>query len=91
MVNKCAVAGCASRVLLHQPQTNEVSRKWKQAIKYEGEVTNYKRLKICSDHFSPEDYQRDLRSELMGCPARKKRRLLESAIPSIHLGKSDGF
>ncbi|XP_065219890.1 uncharacterized protein LOC135845326 isoform X2 [Planococcus citri] len=39
---------------------------------------------VCSDHFIPEDYQRDLRAELLGLGDDKKR-LLPDAVPHKNL------
>ncbi|XP_060522362.1 THAP domain-containing protein 2-like [Cylas formicarius] len=38
---------------------------------------------ICSEHFLPEDFKRDLRNELLGLPLKK--RLKEHAVPSQKL------
>ncbi|CAH1796821.1 unnamed protein product [Owenia fusiformis] len=38
---------------------------------------------VCSQHFNPDDFERDFRSELMPGYTQKKRKLKEDAIPSI--------
>lgn len=40
-----------------------------------------KNSRLCSAHFTPDDYKRDLRAELTG--QRGKRELKDDAIPSI--------
>ena len=45
------------------------------------DVFNVNNATICSDHFLPDDYTRDLRNELLQLPTRK--RLKNSAVPSI--------
>jgi hypothetical protein len=39
---------------------------------------------VCSNHFVDEDYDRDLRNELLGLP--QKRKLKKEAVPSQNLG-----
>ncbi|KAJ8879411.1 hypothetical protein PR048_020019 [Dryococelus australis] len=46
---------------------------------------NVNNVRVCSVHFVPEDYELDLRNELLGLPIRKK--LLTNAIPSQQLPK----
>ncbi len=45
--------------------------------------TPAKSLVVCSKHFQPDDYQRDLKNELLNLPPRK---LLKDSVPSLELG-----
>ncbi|KAL3275702.1 hypothetical protein HHI36_020452 [Cryptolaemus montrouzieri] len=48
-------------------------------------VFNPDKSRICSMHFTKEDYERDLKNELLGLPIRKL--LKKTAIPSVHMGR----
>lgn len=41
--------------------------------------------RVCSQHFSPDCYQRDLQHELLGLPLRK--RLKPDAVPNMNLDR----
>jgi hypothetical protein len=56
--------------------------KWLVKCKRQDSV-NILNSRICSEHFKENDYERDLKSELMG--VKNKSKLKESAIPSLHL------
>lgn len=89
---RCSVRGCGKRnqakakdVVIHRfPEKDlELCRKWLAAI---GRDVNkpekkYTSLRVCSQHFRPDDYERDLKAELLGCPPKKV--LKKTAIPSI--------
>ncbi|MCI4377041.1 hypothetical protein PGIGA_G00198910 [Pangasianodon gigas] len=89
---RCSVRGCGKRnqakakdVVIHRfPEKDlELCSKWLAAI---GKVVNkterkYASFRVCSQHFRPDDYERDLKAELLGCPPKKV--LKKTAIPSI--------
>ncbi|XP_053537820.1 cytolytic toxin-beta-like [Ictalurus punctatus] len=89
---RCSVPGCGKRnqekvkgVVIHRfPEKDlELCSKWLAAIDRDGTKTErkYASLRVCSQHFSPDDYQRDLKAELLGCPPKKV--LKKTAIPTI--------
>lgn len=97
---RCSVPGCGKRnqakakdVVIHRfPEKDlELCSKWLAAIGRDGTKTErkYASLRVCSQHFSPDDYQRDLKAELLGCPPKKV--LKKTAIPTIfHTKRKQG-
>lgn len=67
------------------PKDPEIRRKWVHLCRRDGKW-NPDSCSICSEHFLPEDFERDLKSELLNIPCRKK--LKPIAIPSQNLSKS---
>ncbi|XP_035212976.1 uncharacterized protein LOC118186912 isoform X2 [Stegodyphus dumicola] len=89
--SECAVATCnnyyaktkGKGVCYHRfPKNKKIVDHWIAACKREDEF-KIENATICSIHFKDEDYQRDLRNELLGIPLRKF--LKEDAIPTINL------
>lgn len=91
MPSNCAVAKCPNttyfkvirKELIHHrfPVKNStVCKYWVHFCKRSDKI-NIKTATICSDHFHPDEYKRDLEHELLGLPPRK--RLKEDARPSI--------
>jgi len=89
MVAICAAALCKnsskknSDIIFHsfpRNQSKELRQKWIHFCKRK-DIFNPTTSKICSEHFAPEAYQRDLQNELLGLPQRKI--LSETACPSI--------
>lgn len=89
---RCSVRGCGKRnqakangVVIHRfPEKDlELCSKWLAAIGRDENKTEkkYASLRVCSQHFTPDDYERDLKAELLGCPPKKI--LKKTAIPSI--------
>jgi hypothetical protein len=83
----CAVALCRSNeksgVMFHRfPKEDQVCQKWvtvcKRKDKFKPATAH-----MCSLHFGPDAYRRDLYAKLTGKPAKK--RLKESAVPSVLL------
>jgi len=91
----CAVFSCNNQtggffpnksVTFHSfPRHTGVRKEWIHQCR-RTDSFNVERSKVCSLHFKDADYQRDLQSELLGQPLRKKRKLLETAVPSVNLG-----
>uniref|UniRef100_A0A8K9XHC2 THAP-type domain-containing protein n=1 Tax=Oncorhynchus mykiss TaxID=8022 RepID=A0A8K9XHC2_ONCMY len=91
----CSVPGCANYkqaqaagVTFHRLPVRDItrSRQWLAAIKNAAYDVNtaldkYPNVRVCSQHFQPEDFETDLRSQLMGLPGR--RTLKSEVIPSI--------
>ncbi len=83
----CAVAVCKTphppETSLHKfPKDPDLRRKWIQACKRK-DAFNAQSAIICSRHFSPDCFERDLRSELLH---KKKARILKpGSIPTINL------
>ncbi len=83
----CAVAVCPSPkardIIYHVfPKDKSLEKKWTIKCK-RNDTFNPKFASICSNHFLPSDYERDLKSELMGLPSKK--RLKSDALPSQNL------
>ena len=87
----CAVATCPSPkdndTTYHRfPKDNEFRQKWLIACKRADKI-NPNTSTVCSQHFKADNYERDLKNELLGLPLRK--RLKPGAIPSENLLSSD--
>ncbi|XP_060770757.1 zinc finger protein 23-like [Neoarius graeffei] len=88
---RCSVRGCGKRnqakakdVVIHRfPEKDlELCSKWLTAIGRDASKTEkYASLRVCSQHFKPDDYERDLKAELLGYPPKKV--LKKTAVPSI--------
>lgn len=83
----CAVAICPSpknnEIKYHRfPKDETTLKKWVVACKRE-DFFNAKKSFVCSNHFTPLDYKRDLKHELQGLPA--KRHLREGVVPTQNL------
>lgn len=64
------------------PKELEFSKKWIVACARVDKF-NIKSSHVCSLHFKPDDYKRDLKAELLNIPPEKNKRLLKpDAIPS---------
>ncbi len=86
----CAVAQCrgpykAVDSFHKMPKDKDLQREWISACKRKDEM-NLNRAEVCSRHFTDEDFDRDLRSELLY--GKKRRRLKPSAIPTLALHPS---
>lgn len=89
---QCSVSSCSnyynktrgsSSIIYHIFPTSPTRiQKWSQACGRNKQIrVNFAR--ICSAHFSPKCYSRDLQHELLGLPLRKK--LKPDAVPDINL------
>jgi hypothetical protein len=83
----CAVAICSNpkddSILYHRfPKNKELRKKWIVACKREDQF-NPSTSTVCSNHFLPTDYERDLRNELLGLPVKK--RLRKDAFPTVYI------
>jgi len=86
----CSVADCGnwrrkkthlSEVIYHNyPKDNDLAKVWLSKTK-RADKFNIKNATICSQHFLTNDYQRDLRVELLG------EKLKPGAIPSIFINR----
>jgi hypothetical protein len=84
----CAVQECRSLrvaegrpVIFHSfPKDRNLIKVWKTKCRRKDPV-NEKYARVCSRHFKEDDYQRDLKHELLNLPLRRK--LKPDAIPSV--------
>ena len=84
----CAVKDCRRGIgIKFGPRTKEQMEIWKTSIDYNGKALSLNSFRICEFHFSKEQFKRDLYSELLGKPSRKRRNLLDNAIPNINLSE----
>ncbi|XP_030271471.1 uncharacterized protein LOC115580887 [Sparus aurata] len=99
MPGMCSVPGCkgyrkarSRGVVFHSLPTRDPGRcrKWLKAIqnpKFDENtpVSKYGNIRVCSQHFKPEDYEPDIQAELMKTTPRK---ILKShVIPSVFSGR----
>ncbi|KAG8265533.1 hypothetical protein J6590_092715 [Homalodisca vitripennis] len=88
---RCTVAVCNNShaktkekgvVYFNFPKDPEIRSRWVYLCKRAGKW-NPDSCSVCSDHFLLEDYERDLKSELLNLPRKKK--LKQSVVPSQKL------
>lgn len=82
---RCSVSGCTNSqsnskgkdIIYHSfPKENVENReKWISACSNPSVNWNSQSASVCSDHFRSNDYTRDLRSELMNVPAKRRLRV----------------
>lgn len=91
---QCAVASCnnthrktkGGSVKYHRfPGDEKTRRQWLNACGRH--VPNTSTARICSLHFSPDCYEKDMQHELLGLPTRC--RLKKGAMPDRHLPNDD--
>lgn len=90
---QCFVSSCTNyygktrgkiQVMYHTfPTKPELTTKWSVLCGYKKDFKPPPYARVCSDHFTPGCYQRDLQHELLGLPLRKK--LKADAIPRKNL------
>lgn len=91
---RCTVATCTNSLqktklegkstIYHAfPSDDERRKQWIHRCRRAGSW-NPSSCHVCSEHFSEEDYDRDLQHELLGLPPRKK--LKTTAVPHLNLG-----
>ena len=81
----CSIPGCKSTAGVKVARTDQQFEKWKIKLN-NTRVKTRTNLRICEKHFSVDDYERDMRSELLGEPSRKKLRI--EAVPTIGVSSS---
>lgn len=90
---QCFVSNCTNyygktrgkeKVMYHIfPTKHELAAKWSILCGYKKDFKAPPYARVCSEHFSPNCYQRDLQHELLGLPLRKK--LKAEAVPNRNL------
>lgn len=83
----CAVADCKNIAVsgtplsFHRfPRDSKTRKAWIVRCK-RGDKLNPTTARICSEHFKPEDYEKDLLNKLLNLPQRKV--LKKGAVPSV--------
>lgn len=66
----------------HKFPNGDLGKIWRQLCKRR-DVIQLDNAVVCSDHFREQDYQRNLKRELLGLPIPKL--LKANAIPSLHI------
>ncbi|XP_071525284.1 transposable element P transposase [Panulirus ornatus] len=98
MPSNCSISSCLSNysqgnesVIFHRfPKDNTVRREWITACGQQ-DIINPNNARICSLHFKPSDYERNMKYELLRQPVPKnQRRLKAGAVPTIHLPAPEG-
>ena len=85
MPRQCAVALCSSpnNTSNHKfPKEPNLRKIWILACK-RTDCIDPTKARICSNHFAPEDYLRDLKNELLNLPLRKI--LKSDSYPTLNL------
>nr|CAH7712564.1 unnamed protein product [Callosobruchus chinensis] len=92
---QCYVTSCTNyygktkgnaKVIYHMlPSAPGIAAKWSHLC---GDKMLPPYARVCSDHFTPDCYQRDLQHELLGLPLRKK--LKPNAVPNLSLPRKNG-
>ena len=88
MQKRCAVANCKSAhdAALHRfPKDPRLRKLWITSCRRSENFDPNKSL-ICSNHFQAEDFERDLRNELLNLPPR--RMLKQGSRPTLNLSNS---
>lgn len=90
---QCFVSNCSNyygktrgkvKVMYHIfPTKPELVAKWSVLCGYKKDFKAPPYARVCSEHFGPNSYQRDLQHELLGLPLRKK--LKADAVPNRNL------
>ncbi|KAJ8944676.1 hypothetical protein NQ318_015884 [Aromia moschata] len=88
---RCAVYGCNTNnrstnnfKFFGFPKDENMKAKWKHLCKRKDKF-NVKNARICSKHFVDEDYERNLKHELLGYQPKRFRSLKKEAVPSKNL------
>ena len=92
----CAVAVCKrppENASFHNfPKIEPLQKLWVDACKRKDQF-NVKNAKICSNHFKPECYERDLKNELLNLPLRRNLKLgsvpTENLLPECFLDSAE--
>ena len=87
----CSVAVCPSpkeASYFRFPKDLSIQKIWIDLCKRQDKI-NPTTARICSAHFKDEDFERDLRNELLNIPVRKL--LKKNAIPSQNLQPEYGL
>eukprot|EP00096_Caligus_rogercresseyi_P008276 TRINITY_DN2684_c0_g1_i1.p1 TRINITY_DN2684_c0_g1~~TRINITY_DN2684_c0_g1_i1.p1 ORF type:complete len:368 (-),score=100.70 TRINITY_DN2684_c0_g1_i1:55-1158(-) len=81
----CCIPNCNSPVGVsyHRfPTESTLRSEWIRRCKRKDKM-NPESARICGRHFTPEDFERDLKNELLGMPLVK--RLKRGSVPTLHL------
>lgn len=94
----CSIFGCNNNSFRQKhlsyfrfPRSEEIRQAWiHRCDRKDSDGSKWKPRKnsvICSEHFTPEDFQRNLKSELLNLSGTKKEKTLlkDNAIPSLKL------
>lgn len=93
---RCAVFGCnvdnkckksftpGTRFFPFPKDKDKLQAVWKHVCKREDKF-NIKNARVCSKHFSDDDYERNLKHELLGYTPKNYRTLKKNAVPSKNL------
>jgi len=85
MAVSCFVKNCKlKQKVKHRPKTAEQLQDWKNVVGYSGNVSVLNNFRLCDNHFSEHQCERDFMYELTG--RKQKRRLLPTAVPDLLLG-----
>uniref|UniRef100_A0A6M2DLB3 Putative thap domain protein n=1 Tax=Xenopsylla cheopis TaxID=163159 RepID=A0A6M2DLB3_XENCH len=69
------------------PKDPKLKQEWIKRVCKNININDKTVYYVCSDHFSSEDYEKDLKSELLKMPSRPK--LKHNAVPSLRLGDNE--
>lgn len=89
MVQYCCIPTCRNSSYFNKkesfhrfPKREELRKEWAKRCKSIKKI-NLSFARLCSIHFLEDDFERDLKNELLNLPLRKK--LKSDAVPSLNL------
>lgn len=65
------------------PNSKAEAKRWAELCTGDKDATPTKFARVCSEHFHPDSYKRDIQHELLGLPLRKK--LIDGVMPTMNL------
>jgi len=84
MVHPCIVEGCKNKArdgIFRFPRDPVLRMQWIQSLDLNLTEPLSDTARVCGGHFKEEDFQRDLKGELLGIPTRRKT-LTDDAVPT---------
>ena len=87
----CAIFGCSNHPghgkgisFYRFPKDPDMSKRWVTICRRK-DTFNVKNARICSIHFLTNDYERNLKHELLDYHPTNVRKLKDTAVPTLHL------
>lgn len=84
MVHPCSVPGCRNKAkdgIFRFPKEAGLRLAWVDSLGVDPSTVSNE-ARVCGAHFKEDDFQRDLKGELLGIPTKRKT-LREDAVPTI--------
>jgi len=84
MVHPCSVEGCRNKTkdgIFRFPRDAGLRLQWIESLNLDPATVN-DTTRVCGAHFCEDDFQRDLKGELLGVPSKRKI-LTPEAVPTV--------